>query len=297
MPSEADRPRTSPAIQAFRLPQQAGAWWTFGSAMLGGLWLVLSRDAADSSAMLLAVGMGMLFLSSDWAVRLLRAWRENPVRAKRLSGSFQGQALVLWGLAAMAGALPLAQRDSKDLGFALALSLAAWFALLCLVLALRLRRRERDPLLLAASAALMAAPAHLLAGVAFHDFGRNAILFWGLQAWSQAAGVYYLQVWMRGGTVPENRLALAALPFVLQAGLLWGLTQNLAVAALLALLLRFAWRQWEHRALFARLHAAHAESRTQQLLPTDPDDVHALAMEHLIWNAVVTVLMVMWVGK
>lgn len=265
--------------------------------MLGGLWLVLSRDAADASAMLLALGLGMLFLGSDWVTRLLRAWRENPVRAKRLSGSFQGQALVLWGLVCMLGAIGLAHKDSPALGLGLAITLLSWFILLCVVIAMRLHRRERDTLLLITSAALMAAPAHVLAGLAFHDFGMNAILFWALQAWSQAAGVYYLQIWMRGGTVPENRLALAAVPFVLQAAFLAGLTHSLLTAALFALLLRFAWRQWEHRALFARLHAAHAESRTPQLLPTDPDDVHALAMEHLIWNAVVTVLMVVWMGK
>jgi hypothetical protein len=219
----------------------------------------------------LALGMEALFLASDWITGLAQ-W----IFVGRLRGGCHWKAPWGWGLG-LSGALfvllPLFLiPNSQRLG--LGLVLALWALLSAKILWMRIKLPPRNIVLMMSSALLLTGPALVLGGLAFGTWGLKALGYWALWAWFFIWGVNYVQVWMRGNTLPRWRSFIASLPFLLEAAALGLLASWHGVLVLVLLSGRIVWRLWQRLGM--------RENRA--ILHTLPRDIRLLGFEQVAWS-------------
>jgi hypothetical protein len=255
--------------RTFRLPSEYGAWWTFEICLLSG-WIKASTLGEWRASLSLAAGMQALFLASEWITGLAR-WR-------RRASWIAWQGWLLCGAAA--GLLGAGLYHTPDpIRMDLAQCLAAWALLSALVLNLRIRVPARDVRLMMASAVLLTGPTLVLGVLAFGGLGLKALAYWGLWAWFFPWGVFYIQTWLRGTTLPRWTIAAASLPFFLEAALLAWFERGLATALLALLCVRIAWRL---RLRWVEYQRSEAPPR----LCVSCWDMRLLGCEELAWSLV-----------
>jgi hypothetical protein len=258
----------------FSFPFEHGAWWTFQSCLAAGLFQAIAWKAPLFPSACLALGMECLFLASEWVAGFGRSLVEG-----RLGGDGQFRSRKGWILSALGLGLLGLGVDSlaAELRSPLMGVLGFWAAFSLSVLWMRIKLPSRDIVLLMGSAVLLTGPALVLGGLAFSSFSERAAEFWSLWAWSYAWGVFYIQAWMRGSTLPRWRLALASLPFLIQAAFL-SVHSGLGVKALLLLLsLRILWR-------LKRRMENMGEPLGSPQTPTSPAEIRLLGYEQLAWS-------------
>lgn len=264
----------------FRYPYEHGAWWTFFTALVGGLTMALGRGAPKGALAGLAFGMSSFFLSSDWITNVVKH------RGEQRPWGWKGPAFCVVGAALLFFGLQRAGKSHFGLGEQLGEGLLLWGLAATLVLSLRLKLPRRSLALLVPSALLLTAPAMLLAALAFGRLGVEAIGFWAFWAVFFASGVNYVQTWLRGAQLPRWRIYVASVPYLGLAGALAFLADYAGLVVLCLLSFRIVWRlrqrAHERRALESELDAHGLPTH----MPTDPQDIRRLGWEQVIWSLV-----------
>ena len=230
------------ATGRFHVPFEHGAWWSFGSCLVGGLGVALYRQADPWACGGLSVSLASGFVAQDWGQALI-----GRLLGRRSQALSQWQAPQGWalGILSMAGALLLIGRlDAQQrLGWLLLLGLLG--AASAAGLAGRVLQSGRGRKSLAATALLLAGPA-LPFGALAYGLAPRAFLFWAWPLAFYPAATLAAQSFIRG--FPERaRWAgplLAALLAALALGLgAWAPGLVLAVqAARLHYAIRQRWR-------------------------------------------------------
>ncbi|HTB21783.1 MAG TPA: hypothetical protein VK914_03660 [bacterium] len=256
----------------FRFSSEYGAWWNFETCLWAGLLKVFERGAALPSALALAAGMHALFLTSEWFTGLGR-------RGARADwGSREAWLLVAAGLALLATGVVLAPALLRtDLVWVLAL----WSLFAGGVLWLRVLLPSRDLRLLMASAVLLTGPTLVLGMLAFDGAVPKILGYWSLWAWYFPWGIFYIQTWLRGNTLPRWRIGAASIPFLAEAAVLACFSGWLGSLCLLLLCCRMVWRLRRRLLEFDRCGTAPR-------LASTPDEVRLLGYEQLAWSLVLS---------
>jgi hypothetical protein len=262
---------TLPSAKPFPIPGDASAWWAFGSSALGGLVLLRLRAPQRlAGGLWLILGLGCLFLASDWISSLSgKSLRGEVPKAAGLS--IPG--LLLCG-AALSGLLVFGcLLPPEDTRFWLT-ALACGASLTGIMFLLRLELPPHDSRLLALSSLLCTSPALYLAFLAIGGPQAQAWFFWLAPALYFPVNAVFAWTWLQGLYESKAHLTLLAAPilFLVLAALSRGadLVALVFCAYLAYLLLRLLGRY--------RLGA--------ERLP-EFADIRRLGREQLVWNAVV----------
>jgi hypothetical protein len=192
MPSD-PHPAT-PSTARFHVPFEHGAWWSFGSTLLGALGVALYQGADPASALALGFSLAAAFVAQDWAQALLAALLHRRAQALSQWQAPQGWAL---GLASLAGAGIVLLRQAPA-------QRPAWFVLFAVMglatalgLGVRVFQSGRGRKSLAMTALLLASPALALGALSF-GFGAKALVFWAWPLAFYPAATLAAQSFIRG---------------------------------------------------------------------------------------------------
>jgi hypothetical protein len=274
----------TPRPYRFRLPFEHGAWWTFFSCLAAGGLQALAWKADLMVLACLALGMACFFLASHWVMDLALAALEKGRRPALAWGSLRGWSLLASGALLLGVAL---WRAPQGLGAQLALGLALAALAIGAVLGLRLKLHERSLGLLMPSAMLLTLPAWLLGGLAFASLGLKALLFWSAWGCFFAAGVLYIQTWLRGGTLPLWRVYAGSLPYLAESLVLSFFFSWPGALAMALFSLRLLWRLHQRLGAWRELRAELSGGPAPQRLPTDGLEIRKLGWEQVAWSLVV----------
>jgi hypothetical protein len=226
--------------------------------------------------------MECFFLASDWITGLAQLVLEGKLRGHSEWQASEGWSLGLAGLALLlfgASSAPLEYR------LGLELTLGLWTLFSAAVLWMRVKMAARNIVLLMSSALLLSGPVLVLGGMAFHGVVAKLSSYWAAWAWFFAWGVFYIQAWMRGNTLPRWRIMVASLPFLAQAGVLAYFSRWPGTAVLLLLSARIVWR------LKRRLECFE-EAGSRPRTPTSPAEIRVLGFEQVAWSLVLSLIWV-----
>ncbi len=268
----------------FYLPHEHGAWWTLLTCMVSGDLVALRHHAAWPYLLMATQGSLGVFMASDWLWSLAGALSGRGRPGRSDWRAWQG-----WLLAGVSALSLLTLFDF--------LGSAAWWGLFALlaalggaVLGMRLFLPLRHSFLLAFSSLLLTFPALLAAAMAGQT--GAALRFWLRPAIYFPAGVFFVQTWLRGGTVSWRRLAWASLPYAALLGLVAMGKDYLAVAATFLYWARTMARVLARRRQ-ARQSLAQPPAAGARMLPP-LSEIKKFGWEQVAWSLV---LMTIWVAE
>ncbi len=235
-----DPPMGTGAARRFRVPGEHGAWWAFGTTWAGAFALAWIRHADRGACLGAAAALAAGFLAQDWVLGLVAGALGRG--APGAWGASTGWLLVA---VAAAGAALTGVRAGAPLG---------WSALWCALalgalggLALRAVVPGRGRRSLAATAALLSAPALVFGCLAF-GFTPRALEAWAWGLVFYPAATLAAQAFVRG--FPE-RARWAGPALVASLGLAAAALRAPLAALLLSADAAFLWvsirRRWRRR--------------------------------------------------
>ena len=196
---QASRPSSSlpplgSSSSRFHVPFEHGAWWSFGSSLLGGAAVALARRADAWACLGLGVSLAAGFVAQDWGQALI-AW----LIGRRSQALSQWQAPQGWALAGLAlgGAALLIGREGAGQRLQWLLLLGVLGLAAAAGLTGRILQSGRGRKSLAATALLLAAPA-LPFGVLAFGFVPRAFAFWAWPLAFYPAATLAAQSYIRG---------------------------------------------------------------------------------------------------
>ena len=275
----------------FRLPREHGAWWTFFSCLIAGGLQALAWKADRAVLACLALGMACFFLASHWVMDLAVAALHQGKSPSQAKNSARGWSLLAAGKLLIGFALVRAEAGRFGMGLQLGLGLALSALAIMAVLLLRLKLHERSLSLLMPSAMLLTLPAWLLGGLAFGSLGLKALLFWSAWACFFAAGVLYIQTWLRGAMLPLWRIYAGSLPYLAEALILALFFSWPGVLLMSLFAFRLLWRLRDRVEAWREARAELEGGPTPQRLPTDGREIRKLGWEQVAWSLVFAVFL------